>query len=96
MKRLALIALLLVAACEDEKKPAPPAPSASAPVATVSAAPSGSAIASASPSASASAAPSDDVDEPDDAYDERTTNDITIDNYEKELDALEKKVAAKY
>ena len=57
---LALASLgVLVAACEDEKKPAPPAPSATT---------TADAVAS----------------------------DVTLDNYEKELESLDKEIASKY
>jgi hypothetical protein len=86
---------MFASACEDKKEPTPP-------VASATATPSVTAAPMATPSATvaASAAPSSvkqaDSDEPDDTEEETATSDITADNFEKELDGLEKEVNSKY
>ncbi len=89
---LALASLgVLIAACEDEKKPAPPAPSA-----TTTAAATVSASATAVALASASASTQSDTDDPDDTTADAVASDVTLDNYEKELESLDKEIATKY
>jgi ribosomal protein L12E/L44/L45/RPP1/RPP2 len=84
---------MFASACEDKKEPTPPVASATAtPTAAPMATPSATVAATAAPSSVKQA----DSDEPDDTEEETATSDITADNFEKELDGLEKEVNSKY
>ena len=98
MKRVVMCLACLVSvgaltvACEDKKDSTPILTSSTASAAAAPpSAPSASAMASAAPSSS-----KPDSEEPDDAEEETATSDISADNFEKELDGLEKEVSGKY
>ena len=98
MKRVLMMISLacfgfVATACEDKKEPTPPVASSTA-TASVTAAPM------ATPTATVAAVPSSmkqaDSDEPDESEEETATGDISADNFEKELDGMEKEVSGKY
>jgi hypothetical protein len=93
----AVLPALAVVACDDKKAPPAPPPSAEAPVAAPAASPSAApsdSVALATPAPSSSA--DTDSDEPDDNEQQACTSDLTSENFEKELEALDKEVSSKY
>lgn len=96
---LAVALPLAVVACEEERKPLDSPPPTASSVGVSATAPLSASAPKPLPSASVAAPASSkdpETDEPDDTDEESATSDITIENYEKEMDSLEKLVGTKY